>query len=80
MLDAVHNGHIMAACDDLVDTHFVLDQTFENIVQHRIGRQRILIGLIRSELRRRGLVDDVDRDHFTRRPQRAGRHVAIAPA
>ncbi len=58
----------------------MFDQTFENIIKHRIGRQRILIGLIGPELGRGRLVDDVDRDHFTRRSERTGRHMAVAPA
>ena len=59
MLDAVHGGHVMAAGDDLLDAQLMLDKAFEDVVERRIGRQRILVGLVGPEFGRRRLVDDV---------------------
>ena len=70
----------MAARDDVIDRHLVLDEAFEDVVEDRIGRQRILVGLVGPQFRRWCLVDDVLRDDHAGRPQRAGRRVRIAPA
>src|SRR6185437_9146947 len=56
--DAPHRGFVMAARHDLVHRHFVLDKTFENVVEFVIRRQRVLIGLVRLELGGRRLGDD----------------------
>ena len=79
MLDPVHGGDLVAAGDDLVDRHFLLDQAFEDIVEHRIGRQGILVRLVGPKLGRRCLGEDVGRNHFARGAERARRDMGVAP-
>src|SRR5690606_28636792 len=51
MLDAMDQLAVMAARDDVVDRHLALDEAFEDLVQHLVGRQRILVLLVRAEFR-----------------------------
>lgn len=64
VFDPVNGCLLMSAGDDLLRAHLLLDQAFENVVEHGIGRQRILIRLVGAEFGRRRLVDDVLRNDF----------------
>src|SRR5690349_5075934 len=48
---------------DFIHRHFPVDQTFEDSIEHRIGRQAILILLVRAELRRGWFGDDAGGHH-----------------
>ena len=69
----------MAAREDVVDVFFKVHEAAQDIVQHRIGRQGILVLLVRAQLGRGRLGDDPLGDHIAVPHQRAGRHVGIAP-
>ena len=51
----------------------------EHLVEDRIGRQRVLVGLVGPQFGARRLVDDRLRDHVAMRAERAVGHVRIAP-
>ena len=70
----------MAAGHDLFRRHFLLDQTREDVVEHRIWRQAVLILLVRPQFRRWRPGDHPLRHDAAIRPQRAIRFVFIAPA
>jgi hypothetical protein len=70
----------MAACHDLIDRPLVLDQAFKDVVEHRVRRQRVLIGLVGFEFGRGRLGDDTLGHHPTGRPERSVRQMLIAPA
>src|SRR5262245_43343810 len=41
---------VKAVFDDLGDRLFALDQTFQDLIEHVVGRQRVLIGLVLAQL------------------------------
>ena len=63
---------------DVGDAHLALDQALQDVVEHVVGRQRILVLLVLAQLGRRRLGDDVLRDHHAVRPERAGGLPAVA--
>ena len=77
-LDLFDGLNIMPARDNIRHTHFLFDQTGENIIEHRIGRQRILVLLVVAQFGRRRLGDDIFGDHHTIGPQRTIGLPAIA--
>src|SRR5690606_12937134 len=50
MLDPLHGRHVVPACHELLRAHLELHQAFEDVVEHRIWRQRILVRLVRAKL------------------------------
>src|SRR5262245_25683107 len=44
--DALHCRAVMAAGDNLIDAHFILDQAFQDLVERRVARQVVLVLLI----------------------------------
>src|SRR3546814_7896504 len=78
--DAVHQVAVVAARDDDVDALLALDEALQDVVEHRIGRQAVLVLLVRLQLGRRRLGDDALRDDPPGRTQRALRQHLVAPA
>ena len=62
---------------DLLDRHFLFHQAFQDIVERRIGRQTILIGLIGAQFCRWGFGDDVFRYHLAIPIDVAGQFVSL---
>src|SRR5437867_2053142 len=79
-VDPRHHFGREAGCDDRGQRLLALDQPLENSVQHLVWRQRILVGLVFAQLRRRRSRDDVDRNDLARRSQRAVRLPLVAQA
>ena len=52
--------------DDLLGRLVALDVALEDVVEHVVGRQRVLVGLVGPELRRRGLGQDAPRARSSR--------------
>src|SRR6187402_2000916 len=57
LFDALDRGRVVAFGYDLLEGHFLLDQAFENAVEHGIGRKRVLVLLVRTQLSGRRLLD-----------------------
>ena len=57
----------MAPGDDLDEAHLLLDEAAQNVVQHFVGRQRILVLLPLAQFGGGRLGQDVLRDHLTGR-------------
>ena len=68
----------MAGSDNIGNPHLAFDETLENIVENRIGRQRILVLLIFAQFGGRRLGDDVRRNDDAIRSERAFGFPAIA--
>src|SRR5579872_2372261 len=56
--DALDGRGVVAFAGELLRRHVALDQALQDRVEHRIGRQRILVLLVGLELGRRRLGDD----------------------
>src|SRR5262249_38466380 len=54
-----HYPGIMTQSDDRFGPHVSFDIRLENSVEHRIWRQRVLVGLIRPQLGRRRSRDNI---------------------
>ena len=78
MLDALDGRLVMAARDDRADRHFLFNEAFENIVQHLVGRQRILVLLVLAQFRRGRLGENVRGNDHAIRPLGARRLPAVA--
>src|SRR3546814_19023432 len=48
--DAVHQVAVVAARDDDVDALLALDEALQDVVEHRIGRQAVLVLLVRLQI------------------------------
>ena len=72
-LDLLDGLEIVPAGDDLGDAHLALDEAAQDVVEHVVGRQRILVLLVLAQLRGRRLREDVLRDDDAVRPERARR-------
>jgi len=70
----------MAALDDLRHRHLMLDEALQNVVEHLVSRQRVLVGLIGFELGRRRLGDDALRHDAADRAEQPRQTPLIAPA
>ena len=55
----LHHLGVEAGGDDLVGAQFFLDVPVEDRLQHVVGRQRVLVGLVGAQLGRRRLGDGV---------------------
>ena len=51
VLDALHQRFRMAALHDFGDRQFLFHQARQNIIQHVIGRQRVLVLLVLAQFR-----------------------------
>src|SRR5262249_3054447 len=58
LLDALDGRWVEALCAHRLECHLVLDETFEDPVEHVVRWQRILVLLVRAKLGARGLLDD----------------------
>ena len=54
-----HLGRSKPAATIVGERLLALDQALQDVVEHVVGRQRILVGLVLAQLRRRRLGDDV---------------------
>ena len=70
----------MTAVDDLLGRAFLFHQAAQHVVQHLVGGQRVLIGLVGPELRARRLLDDRLGNHRPLRPLQSLHPVPVAPA
>ena len=70
----------MAHCDKISDRRLLVDQHLEDLVQHRVGRQAILVLLVLAQLCRGGLVDHAGWDHLTAWPLHPVEMMGVAPA
>ena len=68
-----HGVAVEARRDDVGDRLLALDQPLQDLVEHVVGRQRVLVLLVLAQLRGRRLGDDVLRDHLAVGPERAFR-------
>ena len=78
MLNALNDGLLMPARDNRARVHFLLHKAFENIVQHLVRGERILILLVFPQLRRRRFDENILRDHLAIRPLRTFRLPGVA--
>src|SRR3546814_15081330 len=69
---AVHQLAVVAALDDGVDALLALDEPLEDVVEHGIGRQRVLVLLVVLQLGGRRLGDDAFRADAYRTAARRG--------
>ncbi len=78
--DVAHHRLVMAARDDLGHRHLALDQALQDVVEHLVGRQRVLVGLVGLQLGARRLGDDALGHDPARSAPAAPRPVLVAPA
>jgi len=72
-VDPRHRLAIESLGHDRGQRLFPLDQPLQDRIEHLVGRQRILVGLVFAQLRGRRPGDDIHRDDFARWAQRAHR-------
>src|SRR5688572_18729886 len=79
LLDECKVETALRAPDDLGYPQLFLDQPLEDLVEDRVRREGILVGLIGPQLRARRLVDDRLRNDWALRPEAVAGHMRIAP-
>src|SRR5262245_33813063 len=62
---------VKAVFDDLGDRLFALDQTFQDLIEHVVGRQRVLIGLVLAQLGGGRARQNIVGNHLRAGPERA---------
>src|SRR5690554_879267 len=79
-LNALDQRWLVAEGDNFGQGEFVFNDALENGVEHRIGRQAVLIGLVGAQFSAGRLVDDGLGNDFPGRPEAIAGDVGIAPA
>src|SRR5215813_12880732 len=70
-LDVHDRLAVEAVLDDLGNRLFAFDQTFEDLIEHVIGRQRVLVGLVLAQFGGGRARQNIVRNHLRAGPERA---------